>query len=90
MAKREGLDKVYYHAFLDGRDVSPKSALTYLDVISKNENCVISTVGGRYYGMDRDKNYDRIKVAYDCMTKLEGEVFESYTDGINASYAFLM
>ena len=86
MAKREGLDKVYYHAFLDGRDVNPKSALKYLDIISQNENCVVSTVGGRYYGMDRDKNYDRIKVAYDCMTDLQGEVFETYRDGINASY----
>ena len=86
MAKRQGLEKVYYHAFLDGRDVSPKSAMQYLDVIAKNENCVISTVGGRYYGMDRDKNYDRIAVHYNCMTKLEGEVFNSYEEGIKASY----
>jgi 2,3-bisphosphoglycerate-independent phosphoglycerate mutase len=61
--------KVYLHLITDGRDVSPTSANYYLNqiLIICNENIQIATIGGRYYGMDRDNNWDRIKIAYEIM-----------------------
>ena len=87
LAHSKGIEKVYYHAFLDGRDVAPKSASIYLEKIINEGNVNVATVGGRYYGMDRDKNYDRIQVAFDAMTIAKGEYFENPIDGINQSYA---
>ena len=87
LAHSMGIENVYYHAFLDGRDVAPKSAGIYLSKIIEEGNVKVSTVGGRYYGMDRDKNYDRIQVAYDAMTVAKGEFFENPLDGIEASYS---
>ncbi len=86
LAHKMGIENVYYHAFLDGRDVAPKSAKIYLEKIINEGNVKVATVGGRYYGMDRDKNYDRIQKAYDAMTICEGEYFENPLDGIEASY----
>ena len=69
MAKRKGLEKVYIHAFLDGRDVSPTSGADF--VARTVEQCrsigvgKIATVMGRYYAMDRDKRWDRVEMAYD-------------------------
>lgn len=87
LAHKLGLEKVFYHAFLDGRDVAPKSAAIYLKKIVEEGNVIVSTVGGRYYGMDRDKNYDRIQVAYDAMTQAKGEYYADPFLGIEASYA---
>ncbi len=87
IAHQMGIEKVYYHAFLDGRDVAPKSASIYLKKIIDEGKVIVSTVGGRYYGMDRDKNYDRIQVAFDAMTKASGEFYSNPFDGIEASYA---
>jgi 2,3-bisphosphoglycerate-independent phosphoglycerate mutase len=81
-----GIENVYYHAFLDGRDVAPKSAQIYLNKIVKEGNVKVATVGGRYYGMDRDKNYDRIQVAFDAMTQGVGPKFACHNCGIEASY----
>ena len=86
LAHEMGIEDVYYHAFLDGRDVAPKSAKIYLQKIIDGGNVKVATVGGRYYGMDRDKNYDRIQVAYDAMTVCKGEYFEDPMAGIDASY----
>ena len=86
LAHSMGVENVYYHAFLDGRDVAPKSACIYLSKIINEGNVKVATVGGRYYGMDRDKNYDRIQVAYDAMTVAKGEYFEDAIKGIEASY----
>ncbi len=86
LAHSMGIENVYYHAFLDGRDVAPKSACIYLSKIINEGNVKVATVGGRYYGMDRDKNYDRIQVAYDAMTVAKGEYFEDAIKGIEASY----
>ena len=60
-AKAYGIKEVYVHAFLDGRDVPPKSALTYLDELQKHlePGIKLGVVAGRYYAMDRDKNYTR-------------------------------
>ena len=71
MAKEKGLEKVYIHAFLDGRDVSPTSGADF--VARTVEACreigvgKIATVMGRYYAMDRDKRWDRVEQAYDAM-----------------------
>ncbi len=72
LAKEKGLKKVYIHVFLDGRDVPPKAALEdikELDAFCKeNGNAKIATVQGRYYAMDRDKRWERTKLAYDALT----------------------
>ncbi|MGA9099512.1 MAG: 2,3-bisphosphoglycerate-independent phosphoglycerate mutase [Methanotrichaceae archaeon] len=72
MAKLKGLKKVYVHAILDGRDVPPKSALTYFhdlaDKIGQIGVGKVATVAGRYYTMDRDKRWDRVEKGYRAMT----------------------
>ena len=72
LAQENGLKKVYIHAFLDGRDVPPKAALNdikELDAFCKEKGSAkIATVSGRYYAMDRDKRWDRTKLAYDALT----------------------
>lgn len=73
LAQDKGLKKVYIHAFLDGRDEPPKAALEdikKLDSFCKeNGNAKIATLSGRYYAMDRDKRWDRTKLAYDALTE---------------------
>ena len=73
LAQEKGLKKVYIHAFLDGRDVPPKAALEdikELDAFCKeNGNAKIAFISGRYYAMDRDKRWERTKLAYDALTK---------------------
>ena len=86
LAHKKGIKNVYYHAFLDGRDVAPKSACIYLEKIINEGEVNVATVGGRYYGMDRDKNFDRIQKAYDAMTVAKGEFYEDPIKGIKASY----
>ena len=72
MAKKRGLKKVYLHAFLDGRDVPPKSAAAYFDEIeswmAKEKTGRIASIAGRYYPMDRDKRWERVEKGYDCLT----------------------
>ncbi|AGF96324.1 2,3-bisphosphoglycerate-independent phosphoglycerate mutase [Methanosarcina mazei] len=72
LAQEKGLKKVYIHVFLDGRDVPPKAALgdvKELDAFCKeNQSVKIATVQGRYYAMDRDKRWERTKLAYDALT----------------------
>jgi len=75
--------KVLLHAFLDGRDVAQKSALNYLEKI---KNIEIATVSGRYYAMDRDKNWNRIKLATDAIIKAEGEKFISAISVVKNAY----
>ncbi|MCL2549421.1 MAG: 2,3-bisphosphoglycerate-independent phosphoglycerate mutase [Methanimicrococcus sp.] len=81
-AKREGFKRVYVHAFLDGRDVPPKSAmrdLKDLQEFMKEEGVgQIATITGRYYAMDRDKRWDRTEKAYDALT-LENPKGEDFT-----------
>ena len=94
LAQERGLKKVYIHAFLDGRDVPPKAALKdikELDAFCKeNGSAKIATVSGRYYAMDRDKRWDRTKLAYDALTMgvapykapdAESAVSEAYSRG---------
>ena len=90
LAKRNGLEKVYVHAFLDGRDTPPSSGKGYAEELEAEMKKLgvgeIATVCGRYYAMDRDNNYDRVKLAYDALTKGEGLKADSATEGIQASY----
>ena len=90
LAKRNGLEKVYVHCFLDGRDTPPASGKDYaMQLAAKMEEIgvgKIATVMGRYYVMDRDKNWDRVEVAYNAMTKGEGLTAACGICGIQASY----
>ena len=86
MAHENGIENVYYHAFMDGRDTSPTSGKGFLEKIINEGKVKVATVGGRYYGMDRDKNFDRIQLAYDAMTVAKGEYFENPLEGIQTSY----
>ena len=91
MAKNYGLTKVYLHAFLDGRDTPPASAVDFLAQVEAKMAEIgvgkIATISGRYYAMDRDKNYDRTKIAYDNMTLGNGIEASSADEAIKASYA---
>jgi len=90
MTQEQGLDKVYIHAFMDGRDTAPKVGLDYLKAVEKhieNQSVKIASIIGRYYAMDRDKRWERIKLAYDVLTKGEGEVTDDWSKVIEARYA---
>lgn len=71
MVKKFELKKVYVHIFTDGRDVSPTSGIKYIELLEKYMKKIgigkIASIGGRYYGMDRDNNFDRIEKCYDAM-----------------------
>lgn len=93
LAKREGLEKVYVHCFLDGRDTPPSSGKSYIEALqAKMKELNVGEVGvvsGRYYAMDRDNRWDRVEMAYQALTKGEGvkgtdaavAVQSSYDDG---------
>lgn len=90
-AKRNGLKKVYFHAFLDGRDTAPQSAVKYVaeleEKLAEAGLPPVATVSGRYYAMDRDNRWDRVEKAYDCLVLGEGEVADSAVAAIETSYA---
>ena len=88
-AQEYGLEKVFVHAFTDGRDVDPKSAL--LDIANledyvKDSNAKIATIIGRYYAMDRDKRWERVKLAYDLLVNAVGEKSTDAVESIKKSY----
>ena len=85
LAKEHNIE-VYYHFFLDGRDVAPRSALTYIEEIEKMNYGKVATVSGRYYAMDRDNNFDRLKKYYDALCYGEAEIFESAKSIVEKSY----
>ncbi|KXG75025.1 2,3-bisphosphoglycerate-independent phosphoglycerate mutase [Thermotalea metallivorans] len=90
LAKNVGLEHVFVHCFLDGRDVPPSSALQYIDeleeVIKEIGVGKIATVSGRYYAMDRDKRWERVKLAYDAITLGIGEKASSAREAVENSY----
>ena len=90
MAKKNGLEKVYVHCFLDGRDTPPTSGKDFVKALEEEMAKIgvgkVATVTGRYYAMDRDNNYDRVEKAYLALTKGEGEKADSAQGGIQASY----
>lgn len=90
LAKRNGLSKVYVHCFLDGRDTPPESGKEFVEALEAKMKEIgvgeVASVMGRYYAMDRDNNYDRVKLAYDAMTKGEGLNAGSASEAISESY----
>ena len=82
LAKRERVARVVVHAFLDGRDMPPRSALELLPRIT----APIATVHGRYYAMDRDKRWDRTELSYDAIVDAIGPRCESATDAVESCY----
>ncbi len=91
LAKEKGLDNVYVHCFLDGRDVSPTSGADFIqqlqDEIDRLGFGAIASVGGRYYVMDRDNRWERVEKAYDMMTAGIGEKTENAVQYVKNSYA---
>ncbi len=90
MAKRQGVEKLYIHCFMDGRDVDPMSGKGFIEQLQAK--CAeaglgrIATISGRYYAMDRDKHYDRIQKAYDAMVCGEGVQNPDPVDAMQKSY----
>ncbi len=90
LARRENLDKVYVHAFLDGRDVPPRCAGIYIDELEKFMREAgtgrIATIAGRYYAMDRDRRWERLVKAYDAITRGEGVRAATASAALQAAY----
>lgn len=90
LAKKHGIEKLCVHSFLDGRDVPPRCAQKYIDMLTAHlEKAGVGTLGvisGRYYAMDRDKRWDRVEKAYDAMTIGEGMHAASGKEAIDAAY----
>lgn len=97
IAKHYGLEKVYIHCFMDGRDTDPRSGQGFIEALENH--CAksagkIASIIGRYYAMDRDKRWERVKVAYDLLVKGEGKqatdmvaaVQESYNDDVTDEF----
>ena len=90
VCKKEGLTEVYVHAFTDGRDCDPKSGLVFIKELQTHlDSSVgkIATVTGRYYAMDRDKRWERVKLAYDALVNGVGEQSSDLLQSIETSYA---
>jgi len=89
LAKKNEVSRVAVHAFTDGRDCDPKSGLgfiTELNIHLQETNCMLASVTGRFYAMDRDKRWERVKVAYDCMVNGIGLHTTDALAAIDASY----
>ena len=90
LAKREGLDKVYVHCFLDGRDTPPASGKGFVEELEAKMKEIgvgeIATVMGRYYAMDRDNRWDRVELAYKAMVKGEGVTAQGGSQAVQQSY----
>ncbi len=91
MAKENGVEKIYIHAFLDGRDVPPRSAARYFelldDKIEELATGVIASIQGRYWAMDRDQRWDRVERAYRLLTKGEGFLAANWRSALEEAYA---
>ena len=89
IAKQYGLEKVYIHCFMDGRDTDPRSGIGFIrqlqDHCAKSAG-VIASIVGRYYAMDSDKRWERVKVAYDLLVKGEGEQATDMVKAMQESY----
>nr|WP_320049823.1 2,3-bisphosphoglycerate-independent phosphoglycerate mutase [uncultured Desulfuromonas sp.] len=91
MAKAKGLEQIYIHAFMDGRDTPPRSGANYLQQLDEQLlqlGCgKVATISGRFYVMDRDQRWDRVEQAYRAMVNGQGETYPSTAAAIEASYA---
>ena len=90
MVKAQGITNVFFHAFLDGRDTPPSSALRYITALEEHFAKIgigsIATVSGRYYSMDRDKRWERVQKAYEAMVMGEGIRMYSAAEAVKQSY----
>ena len=90
MAKREGVDKVYVHCFLDGRDTAPTSGITFVKALEDKMKELgvgkVASLSGRFYAMDRDNRWDRVEKAYQNLTLGNGVAATSATEALQASY----
>ena len=90
ICKENNVENVYIDVMLDGRDTYEKSAIKYLDILQKKLDEIkigkIATISGRYYGMDRDNNYDRVKLSYDAICYGEGPLYNNYKELIDDNY----
>lgn len=90
LCKDKGLQNVYVHCFLDGRDTPPQSGKGYILQLEEYMNELgigkIATISGRYYAMDRDKRWERVQLAYDAMVRGKGETSTSAVSAIEESY----
>ena len=92
LAEKEGVGKVFIHAFLDGRDTPPKSGKGYVEALARflageAPHARIATVTGRYYAMDRDKRWDRVQLAYDALVRGQGHEAKDAVAAVDAAYA---
>ena len=87
LANKAGIEKVFVHAFTDGRDCDPKSGKGFIKQLEQNLfGAKIASICGRYYAMDRDKRWERVKLAYDLLTSGIGESSQNLTKSIQNSY----
>ncbi len=85
-AAEQGVENAYVHCFMDGRDTDPKSGAGFIaDLTAKNLK--LATIVGRYYAMDRDKRWERVKIAYDLIVNGEGKVATDMVKAVEESYA---
>ncbi|MCB0494825.1 MAG: 2,3-bisphosphoglycerate-independent phosphoglycerate mutase [Cyclobacteriaceae bacterium] len=88
-AAEKGLSNVFVHAFTDGRDTDPKGGVGYLEELEKHMNSstgTLASITGRYYAMDRDNRWQRVKLAYDALTKGEGKKTQHWKKAVEESY----
>jgi 2,3-bisphosphoglycerate-independent phosphoglycerate mutase len=90
LAKREGLDEVYVHCILDGRDTAPQSGKGFVEELEAKMKEIgvgkIATISGRYYAMDRDNRWERVEIAYNAMTKSKGVMAVDAVEAVQNSY----
>ncbi len=90
LAKKSGIEKVYVHCFMDGRDVPPSSGKEFVEELCNKMKEIgvgeIATINGRYYAMDRDNNWDRVKKTYDAMVNGIGEFYDCPVEAMQKSY----
>ena len=90
VSENYGVEKAFIHAFTDGRDVDPKSGITFLEDLTafcSDKNAKLASVVGRYYAMDRDKRWERVKIAYDLLVNGKGEPFNNISEAMQKSYS---
>nr|WP_106780885.1 2,3-bisphosphoglycerate-independent phosphoglycerate mutase [Lysinibacillus timonensis] len=91
LAKQKGVDEVYVHGFLDGRDVGPTTALGYIEETEKQMNEIgvgkFASIHGRYYAMDRDKRWERVQLSYNALVNGIGQTAVSAKLGVENSYS---
>lgn len=90
LAKEQGVDDVFVHGFLDGRDVGPNTAVGYIEEAERQMEHIgvgkFASIHGRYYAMDRDKRWERVNLAYEAMVDGVGPIFTSALAGVMSSY----